>query len=97
MGKKSVKFTMEEILIFCKEYNIYFLDDEYIRNNFRHSWLCKKHKETHVQCLDKIKRGGGLKCCSGERVLASNKQEICQIEKDLDIVLLSKYFLIVNH
>ena len=91
-GKQNIKFTKAEIRDLCIKYNIELLDDEYIGNNYHHSWFCKKHKKEQVQRLDKIQRSGELKCCSHAKNLASNKQELSEIEKELNITLLSEYF-----
>jgi len=91
-GKKNTKFTNDEIYKLCIKYNIELLDNEYVGNNYCHTWFCKEHKKEQVQRLDKIQRSGGLKCCSHAKKLASNKQELDEIEKQLNITLLSEYF-----
>lgn len=91
MGKKNVKFTMDEIYAFGTKYNIKFCDDIYINNNHSHNWFCNIHKEKHSRSLDKIRSRHGLKCCCAERKIAKNKREIKKIEIEQDLCLLSEY------
>lgn len=85
------KLTQRFIDDWCDNNNITLLDNQYINNNHKHNWYCKKHKHTYVARYDKIKHHGNLLCCSRVSKIARTKKEAIDFANQNGLVMIGTY------